>query len=191
MALEASSDMVQYCFDVLEAHLRQRAAPAAPKSIPTRDACVFVPRNRKGRLAGCKGLTGGPRALPELLAHFAVDAATNDSRFRPLTIKDVNGDLSCGVSVLHSFEPVDSPFDWQLDRHGVSIEFRANGQRFHATYLPHVAQQQGWSIRETLESLVRKAGFQGTIDDALLRSLRATRYQSSKIELGFDDVKHV
>jgi uncharacterized protein (TIGR00296 family) len=186
--VEVSPAFIKYCFDVLVAHLSGREAPEAPAEIPSVDACLFVTYNKKGRLAGCKGITGGPRPLAETLAYFAVESAVNDTRFRPLKLRDVNSDLSCGVSVLHSFEDIESAFDWQLERHGITIEFRANNRRFHATYLPGVAQQQGWSVRETLESLIRKAGFEGEIDDKLLSQLKCTRYQASKLELGFDDV---
>jgi hypothetical protein len=42
-------------------------------------------------------------------------------------------------------------------------------RRFHGTYLPHVAPEQGWNVRQTIDSLIRKAGFDGPIDDALAR----------------------
>lgn len=38
----------------------------------------------------------------------------------------------------------------------------------------------GWDHRETIASLVRKAGFAGAVDKALLESITLTRYQSSK-----------
>lgn len=185
-----STALAAYCFEVLDAHLSEppRDTPVASSEIPRIDACVFVTWTKKGRLAGCKGVTSGPRPLHELLAYFAVDAATNDGRFRPLRLRDLaDGNLACGVSVLHSFESIDSVFDWQLATHGLTIEFKAAGRRFHATYLPHVASEQGWSVRETIDSLIRKSGFDGPIDDALLASIRSTRYQSVKCELSHAD----
>jgi uncharacterized protein (TIGR00296 family) len=180
--------LAAYCFDVLDAYLSEpaRATPSVPSSVPAQDACVFVSWHRKGRLAGCKGVTAGPRPLGELLAYFAVDSASNDARFRPLRRRDF-ADLECGVSVLHSFEAARSVADWRVGTHGLTIEFRVGARRFHATYLPHVAPEQHWNVRQTIDSLIRKAGFDGPIDDALLASIRATRYQADKCELSYDD----
>lgn len=44
----------------------------------------------------------------------------------------------------------------------------------------------GWTQEECLHSLVRKAGFEDRVDDALLRSIRLTRYQSSKCTLTYE-----
>ena len=54
-----------------------------------------------------------------------------------------------------------------------------------ATYLPHVASEQGWGIKEAVDSLIRKAGFRGEITDALRRELRLTRYESSMAGIGW------
>jgi len=187
--IEATEEFAFFCFDVLSAHLASGAAPKAAASIPDDDACVFVTWTRKGKLAGCKGITGGARPLRGLLEYFAIDAATNDSRFRPLKSRDIGSDLACGVSVLHSFEPARTAFDWRIGVHGIKIDFTVAKKRMSATYLPHVAPEQGWNIRETLESLVRKAGFDGEVDDALLQSIRCERYQAAKIEASHDEWK--
>jgi uncharacterized protein (TIGR00296 family) len=180
--------LAAYCFDVLIAYLADppQPTPPVPASIPRLDTCVFVSWHRQGRLAGCKGVTSGERPLGELLAYFAVDSASNDSRFRPLKRRDLS-ELECGVSVLHSFEGVKSVSDWRVGTHGLTVEFKVGARRFHGTYLPHVAPEQGWNVRQTIDSLIRKAGFDGPIDDALLASIRATRYQAVKCELSYDD----
>ena len=49
-----------------------------------------------------------------------------------------------------------------------------------ATYLPDVVTAQGWTHLDALDSAIRKAGYDGAIDDALRRSLRVTRYKSTK-----------
>jgi AMME syndrome candidate gene 1 protein len=71
----------------------------------------------------------------------------------------------------------------EVGRHGVSITLAARdapGGAWKATYLPEIAQREGWSRRETMESLLRKAGFKGRVGEALLLSIVLTRYQSSK-----------
>ena len=51
--------------------------------------------------------------------------------------------------------------------------------RRSATYLPEVAAHEGWTHLETIDSLMRKAGYNGTITDSLRKKLRVTRYQST------------
>lgn len=56
------------------------------------------------------------------------------------------------------------------------------GRGRSATYLPQVAEEQGWTKEETLESLLQKGGFDGLSDWRKL-DLDLERYQSSKHEL--------
>lgn len=56
-----------------------------------------------------------------------------------------------------------------------------------ATFLPHVATEQGWTQRDTLDHAIRKAGWSGKVDDALRAALQVTRYRSSKCSVTYDD----
>jgi AMMECR1 domain-containing protein len=49
----------------------------------------------------------------------------------------------------------------QVERHGVIIEFVADGRNYSATYLPDVALEQGWDQREAINSLIKKSGYNG------------------------------
>jgi len=50
--------------------------------------------------------------------------------------------------------------DWEVGKHGIEIEFTGEGGRIHrGTYLPHVASEQDWNQRETIDSLLKKAGY--------------------------------
>ena len=60
-----------------------------------------------------------------------------------------------------------------------------SGRTLSATYLPEVAESQGWDKVETLDSAMRKAGYNGKITDAVRQSVRVTRYRSSKISLQY------
>jgi hypothetical protein len=51
--------------------------------------------------------------------------------------------------------------DWTLGTHGLRISFVHRGRRYGATYLPDVPVEQGWTKEETVESLMRKAGWDG------------------------------
>ena len=76
-------------------------------------------------------------------------------------------------------------YDWDLDTHGLSVEFFEPpfSNRFlgSATYLPGVAEAQGWTKQQTLASLAAKAGVDVSRFEMrhLLMCARATRYKSS------------
>ena len=117
------------------------------------------------------------------------------------------------MSLLVSYEECLHCYDWEVGRHGIIIKFavkeessisqssaassifgrRASGgggdkaRDFSATYLPDVAAEQGWSREEAVASLIRKAGFNGRIDEPLLGSIQTTRYQSSKTKMTWDE----
>ena len=65
------------------------------------------------------------------------------------------------------------------------IQFTFN--HHSATYLPEVAFEQGWTQERTVESLVRKAGFNGVISVDLLCEIKCVRYQSSKQKLTYSN----
>lgn len=66
-----------------------------------------------------------------------------------------------------------------------SSRSRASANVLSATYLPHVATEQGWGVEDSITSLIRKAGFSGKITDALKRELKLTRYESSMAGMGW------
>lgn len=53
------------------------------------------------------------------------------------------------------------------------------------SYLPEVASDQGWDQKTAVDSLIRKAGFRGHVDEELLSKIECTRYQSSKHRVTF------
>jgi hypothetical protein len=81
--------------------------------------------------------------------------------------------------------------DWDLGVHGLRISFIYRNRRYGATYLPDVAVEQGWTKEETVESLMRKAGWDSSVARRLLKGssgnpwdevsdFKATRYQGLK-----------
>ncbi len=45
-----------------------------------------------------------------------------------------------------------------------------------ATFLPEVAAHEGWTRQQTVDALVRKAGFSGPVSPTLRASLRLVRH---------------
>ena len=45
----------------------------------------------------------------------------------------------------------------------------------------------GWTKEEALDSLIRKSGYHGIIDQKLLNSISLERYQSEKLTVSYTD----
>ena len=67
-----------------------------------------------------------------------------------------------------------------------TTELGPNGQPRTAVYLPDVIPEQGWSKAETIDSLVRKSGYQGAINEALRSRIKVTRYKSTKHSVSYE-----
>lgn len=93
---------------------------------------------------------------------MSFDSAFEDVRFQPIPASLLPS-LSCHVTLLTNFSvPNKDPMDWTLGKHGLRISFTQHGRRFGSTYLPDVAREQDWTKEETLISLMRKAGWNGS-----------------------------
>jgi AMMECR1 domain-containing protein len=109
--------------------------------------------------------------------------------------------------LLTDFEDAEHYLDWTVGVHGIYITFthpfytaatnnssntplsttptgkstsKVTKRNYTATYLPDVMPAQGWTKVEAVDSAMRKAGWDGAINDDLRRSVKLRRYQSSK-----------
>lgn len=150
---------------------------------------LFVTWNTLSRsghksLRGCIGTFEG-LPLSSGLQTYALTSAFDDTRFSPVPSSLVPS-LSCSLTLLAGFEPCADAMDWTLGTHGLRISFTWKNRRYGATYLPDVAVDQGWSKEETVESLMKKAGWdsgaygQGVARRLLRGSARTPDQQSSK-----------
>lgn len=118
-------------------------------------------------------------------------AAVKDSRFPPMTKADLNEQLRCEVSLLHTFESIEDPLGWEVGAHGIEIEFKGPAgspmqeRVFRGTYLPHVASEQGWTQIQAIESLLLKAGYKGGYASVQDRFVKTRRYQSVKFGMEY------
>ncbi|GFF94255.1 uncharacterized protein CG5902 [Aspergillus udagawae] len=126
-------------------------------------------KNGHKSLRGCIG-TFEAQELAEGLRAYALTSAFDDSRFTPIP-QSLLPSLSCSLTLLGSFEPCTDALDWILGVHGIRISFIHRGRRYGATYLPDVAVEQGWTKEETLESLMRKAGWDGVSTGGVSRRI--------------------
>ena len=96
--------------------------------------------------------------------------------------------LQVSVSILCHFEDGSDWSDWVLGTHGIRIEwFSERGNRKTATFLPEVPLAQGWDKTQTIDSLLRKGGFKGSVTSEVRRSIRLVRYQSEMLTVTYQD----
>ncbi|OAG24436.1 hypothetical protein CC77DRAFT_927921 [Alternaria alternata] len=172
--------------DETEAEQAEQAALAsASASHPLFVTWNTISRSGDKRLRGCIG-TFEAQPLTKGLSDYALTAAFDDTRFSPITTRELPT-LECAVTLLTDFEPVDDAMDWEIGKHGLRISFHEKGRRYGSTYLPDVASEQGWTKEEALVSLMRKAGWNGKKADWNKVSLRVVRYQGKKVGLGWGE----
>ncbi|MBN2248285.1 MAG: AmmeMemoRadiSam system protein A [Coriobacteriia bacterium] len=107
VAPTGESEPVVLARRAIEAYLREHRiiSPPTPSGLLAEQHGAFVSLHRHGDLRGCIG-TIAPTAptLAEEIAHNAIQAATADPRFPPLTTAELE-DLDISVDVLHEPEP--------------------------------------------------------------------------------------
>ncbi|EAW09524.1 AMMECR1 domain-containing protein [Aspergillus clavatus NRRL 1] len=139
-------------------------------------------KNGRKSLRGCIG-TFEAQELSDGLKSYALTSAFDDTRFSPIP-ESLLPSLSCSLTLLGSFEPCTNALDWSVGVHGIRISFIHRGRRYGATYLPDVAVEQGWTKEETLESLMRKAGWNGQTTGSVTRRLLRGSSSTSHSESG-------
>jgi AmmeMemoRadiSam system protein B/AmmeMemoRadiSam system protein A len=140
---------------------------------------VFVTLKKKGGLRGCIGRMIPDRPLAELVAAMALEAAFEDPRFKPVTLKEVP-DLEMEISVLTPMKRVSGHTDIIVGRDGVMLQ---KGGR-SAVFLPQVATEQGWQRDEMLSHLSMKAGLSADAwkSDTIFSTFQAIVFSESEIE---------
>ncbi|KAL3523664.1 hypothetical protein ACH5RR_016498 [Cinchona calisaya] len=188
--VSANREMVVYCFDTLVAHYNREEAP--PPAFDEGQHPLFVTwkkvvNNGEPRLRGCIG-TLDARCLINGFKDYALTSALRDKRFPPIQAKELPY-LECTVSILINYETGQHYLDWEIGKHGIIIEFTDPdyNTRRSATYLPEVAAHEGWTKTEAIDSLMRKAGYNGTITETLRKRIQLTRYQSTLCTMHFSD----
>ena len=91
-----------------------------------------------------------------------------------------------GLSLLVNFQPIDEPLNWEVGKHGIEIDFTDDkGREYGSTFLPEVAQEQGWDQVTTLEYLVNKAGWNKGFK-SIKHKIKARTYESIKYKMTYN-----
>jgi AmmeMemoRadiSam system protein A len=114
-----------------------------PGDLHMRCGGAFVSIHHRGDLRGCIGHIEADRSLLRVVRECAVAACSADPRFPPVIAEELAG-LEIEVSLLGPFEPVASPDEVEVGRHGL--------------LLPQVATEWGWDRETFLAQTCHKAG---------------------------------
>jgi AmmeMemoRadiSam system protein B/AmmeMemoRadiSam system protein A len=114
---------------------------------------AFVTLERGGRLRGCIGYTIAEKPLYQTVSECAILAATQDPRFRPVTLEELQ-EIEIEISVLSPLQKVDDVDEIIVGLHGLLID--KGGRR--GLLLPQVAVEWKWNRSQFLENVCHKAG---------------------------------
>ncbi|HWR54241.1 MAG TPA: AmmeMemoRadiSam system protein B, partial [Bryobacteraceae bacterium] len=128
-----------------------KPVPAERNAELDQRAGVFVTIKKRGELRGCVGDIAARQPLWSAVSDRALEAATADPRFPPLSLKE--GPVSLEISIL---TPVKKVADWEEFKVGQGVILQLKGRS--ATFLPQVPVEMGWTREQTLEELAKKAG---------------------------------
>ena len=94
--------------------------------------------------------------------------------------------LQVSVSILINFskKPLEDPLNFEIGKHGVSLDFTHKGKEYSSTFLPEVAQEEGWNQLDTINELLEKCEFPGEPKTAI-EKMKITTYESAKVSMTF------
>ena len=127
------------------------------------------------------------KILPTKIPSQVVPLTFALPRFNPMSRSELTN-LQVSVSILCHFEDGADWADWVVGTHGIRIEWLSErGNRKTATFLPEVPLAQGWDKTQTIDSLLRKGGFKGSVTSEVRRNIRLVRYQSEMVTVTYQD----
>ena len=154
---EARADLLALARGTLDAHFRGWPPPRlASDRAETfgEPRGLFVSLHKSGDLRGCIGTLAPTGDVTRVVSEFALRAAFEDPRFAPLAEEELP-DCRIEISVLTAPEPIASPEEIEIGRHGLILEL---GPR-RGLLLPQVATEWGFDAERFLDEVSRKAGF--------------------------------
>ena len=113
-------------------------------------------------------------------------SALKDPRFSPISIEEVDG-LKVEVSLLGNFKEEENLYAWEIGKHGIILSFKKGQRVYNGTFLPEVADEEGWNHQETLTHLAAKTGYKGKLES--VKEAQLTTYESSKAAMTYEEYK--
>lgn len=155
LSLETKRELLRLARRTLESHLAGQRSPA-PESLTedlTASRGAFVTLRRRGQLRGCIGSLVAERPLWQTVREMAIQAATEDPRFSPVSATELP-DLEIEISALSPLGKIRDPNEIEVGEHGIVVS--KGGCR--GVLLPQVAAEEGWDRETFLGMTCLKAG---------------------------------
>ena len=148
-------ELLEVARSAVEAAVKHTAYTSATPSDQAllQERGAFVTLTKKGELRGCIGYVMPLKPLYQAVAEVARAAALEDSRFSPVTAKELD-QLQYDISVLSRFRHVLDVKQIEIGRHGLLMR---RGPR-EGVLLPQVPVEERWDRRTFLEQAALKAG---------------------------------
>ncbi|MFA5007830.1 MAG: AmmeMemoRadiSam system protein B [Candidatus Omnitrophota bacterium] len=148
-------ELLKIARSTLESYLKNRKTPkiAALYPILNEKRGAFVTLKKHGELRGCIGRIVADTPLYEVVSSVAIESATEDPRFSPVTYDELK-DIEIEISVLTPFEKVNDIGAIEVGKHGLLI----SKGFYSGLLLPQVPLEYGWDRQTFLEHTCNKAG---------------------------------
>jgi len=128
-------------------------SPALDGVFARRGAAFVTLLGDDGSLRGCIGHLDATQPLGRVIERCAVSASSQDPRFAAVESSEIDW-LRIEVSLLGPMEPISSPAEIEIGRHGIVVE----RGRHRGLLLPQVAIEWQWDVPTFLAHTCRKAG---------------------------------
>jgi len=151
---EAKKELLRIARESIRSYLKERKIPHfKPHHEEIKRNCgAFVTLKEEGELRGCIGYMEPIMPLYQTVARMAVAAATQDPRFPPLTLDELDK-IEVEISVLTPMRRISDPNQVIVGKHGIYIR-KGNHS---GVLLPQVATEMGWNREQFLRGVCRKA----------------------------------
>ncbi len=149
-------ELLKIARDTIKEYLEtgKRFEPEVSDEVLKKDMGVFVTLRESGSLRGCIGNLAATGPLYLTVRDMAIAAATEDPRFPPVTLDELD-EVDIEISALSSMEKIDDYSEIEVGKHGVMVRMGWKG----GVYLPQVADETGWNREQFMNSLcAHKAG---------------------------------
>jgi uncharacterized protein len=152
-------ELLKLARTTLESYLSSGDVPPYRTDSPSlrRHTGAFVSLHCRGELRGCIGQLVPDQELFRVIQSCAISAATEDTRFLPLTQGELD-EAEIEISVLTPFRRIKDIAEIEVGRHGLLLVQGAH----RGLLLPQVATQYNWNRETFLMQTCRKAGLPGS-----------------------------
>ncbi|EMG51103.1 AMMECR1 Nuclear protein AMMECR1 [Candida maltosa Xu316] len=167
-----------------------------PEKTPS-SAPLFITWNKNDSLRGCIG-TFSKLSIESGVSRFSLTSALQDPRFPPIRLSEIES-LEVSVTLLDNFVAIEDQNDWKIGLNGLKISFEVEGGHYSGTFLPSVAEEEGWDKLTTLYYLLKKADYpvskssvskfyEKGLDEGWLKLIK---YDGLKSKLSYQEFDHI